>query len=55
VKKKASDERYGGIAGSTVLAKTGNPWREWFTILDKAGAKSSPTKKSPDSSLKSTA
>lgn len=29
--KRASDE--------VVVAKTGKPWAEWFTILDKAGAK----------------
>jgi uncharacterized protein YndB with AHSA1/START domain len=34
-----TEEKYGGISSSAVEAKTGKGWKQWFAILDKAGAK----------------
>ena len=35
----AAEEKYGNISSSAVKAKTGKDWKQWFAILDKAGAK----------------
>jgi Domain of unknown function (DUF4287) len=40
----ASSARAAGIGDDAVRAKTGKGWTEWFTILDKAGAKKWPHK-----------
>ena len=34
-----TEEKFGGIGSSAVKAKTGKDWKQWFAILDKAGAK----------------
>jgi uncharacterized protein YndB with AHSA1/START domain len=36
--KKIAEARYGGISDAAVRAKTGKGWKEWFAILDRAGA-----------------
>jgi len=33
------NERFDRISDDAVKTKTGKPWKEWFSILDKAGAK----------------
>ncbi|HET9983910.1 MAG TPA: hypothetical protein VFQ38_10000 [Longimicrobiales bacterium] len=38
VAEKASEEQHNRIGDAAVRAKTGKAWREWFEILDAAGA-----------------
>jgi hypothetical protein len=35
---KTTKETYAGIGSEAVRAKTGKGWKEWFAILDRAGA-----------------
>jgi hypothetical protein len=39
-----SDDVYAGIGSEAVHAKTGKTWKEWFAVLDKAGASKWPHK-----------
>jgi hypothetical protein len=34
--------KYGGVSNDAVSAKTGRGWDEWFTLLDRTGAKEMP-------------
>ncbi len=36
--KKTAGANFGGISDAAVQARTGRSWREWFSLLDKAGA-----------------
>src|SRR4051794_4569208 len=39
-----TDDVYAGISSDAVRAKTGRTWKEWFAVLDKAGAGAWPHK-----------
>jgi hypothetical protein len=41
---KRAVEKYGGVGSSAVKKATGRTWREWFAVLDKAGAAKLPHK-----------
>jgi hypothetical protein len=41
---KRAAEKYGGLSSSAVKKATGRTWREWFAVLDKAGAAKLPHK-----------
>jgi hypothetical protein len=41
---KRAAEKYGGIGSAAVKQATGRTWREWFAVLDRAGAAKLPHK-----------
>jgi hypothetical protein len=41
---KRSVEKFGGISSAAIKKATGRTWREWFGLLDKAGADKLPHK-----------
>ncbi|HET6201710.1 MAG TPA: hypothetical protein VFI25_02780 [Planctomycetota bacterium] len=43
-KRPAAEERFAGVGDAAVAKRTGKKWKEWFAILDKAGARKWPHK-----------
>ncbi len=41
---RKSDRTVAGVSEAAVKAKTGRSWKDWFALLDKAGAKKMPHK-----------